>query len=86
MTTKQLTSMKTEIAKRILPNLVDPEGYGPADLSMAECATLLSSNEKNVMTPAQVGKLERAALAELGDELRSKGVTSVADCIPPRRI
>lgn len=85
MTTGKFEKTKIEIAKKVMPHLVDPEGYGPANLGLAECAVLMSSDEKTALTPAQAGKLEKSALAMLGSALRAKGISSAAECIPPRR-
>ena len=75
---------KTEVAKKALPHLVDPDGYGPSGLTSQECALLMSPDEKRVAGASQFSKSEKAALANLGRALRSMGVTCVADCIPPR--
>jgi len=85
MTREQFVRAKTEIAKKALPHLVDPEGGGSAQLTMAECALLMSKDENHVLPPVFVGKIEKNALAKLGAELRAKGVTGAADCFPARR-
>jgi len=85
MTKEQFMNAKTEIAKKALPHLVDPDGYGPSGLTPSECALLVSQDEKHVVTAAQFSKMEKTALANLGGTLRSMGVMRAADCIPPRR-
>lgn len=85
MTKEQFISAKTEIAKKALPHLVDPDGYGPSNLTPSECALLMAADEKHVASAAQFSKSEKAALSNLGGNLRSMGVMCAADCIPPRR-
>ena len=85
MTKEQFESAKTEIAKKALPHLVDPDGYGPSNLSPSECALLMAPDEKHVQTAGQFAKAEKTAMLNLGNRLRSMGVMCVADCIPPRR-
>lgn len=85
MTKEQFMNAKTEIAKKVLPHLVDPDGHGPSGLTPSECALLMASDEKHIPTAAQFSRSEKAALANLGGNLRSMGVMCVADCIPPRR-
>ena len=85
MTKEQFINAKTEIAKKVLPHLVDPDGYGPPNLTPPECALLMAADEKHVASAAQFSKSEKAALSNLGRNLRSMGVMCSADCIPPRR-
>lgn len=85
MTKEQFINAKTEIAKKVLPHLVDPDGYGPSNLTPSECALLTAADEKHVASAAQFSKFEKAALSNLGRNLRSMGVMCSADCIPPRR-
>ena len=85
MTKEQFINAKTEIAKKGLPHLVDPDGYGPPNLTPPECALLMAADEKHVASAAQFSKSEKAALSNLGRNLRSMGVMCSADCIPPRR-
>lgn len=85
MTKEQFMNAKTEIAKKVLPHLVDPDGYGLSNLTPFECALLMAADEKHVASAAQFSKSEKAALSNLGGNLRSMGVMRAADCIPPRR-
>ena len=85
MTKEQFMNVKTEIAKKVLPHLIDPDGRGPSNLAPSECALLMAADEKHIASAAQFSKSEKAALANLGRNLRSIGVMCAADCIPPRR-
>ena len=85
MTKEQFINAKTEIAKKVLPHLVDPDGYGPSNLTPSECALLMAADENHVVSVAQFSRSEKAALSNLGRNLRSMGVMCSADCIPPRR-
>lgn len=85
MTKEQFIAAKTEIAKKALPHLVDPDGYGPANLTPAECSLLTAPDEKRVASTAQILKLERSAKEHLATALRSMGYMSVADVMPVRR-
>lgn len=85
MTKEQFINVKTEIAKKVLPYLVDPDGYGPSNLTPSECALLMAADENHVVSAAQFSRSEKAALSNLGRNLRSMGVMCSADCIPPRR-
>ena len=85
MTKEQFMNAKTEIAKKVLPHLVDPDRRGPSNLTPSECALLMAADEKHVASAAQFSKFEKAALSNLGRNLRSMGVMCSSDCIPPRR-
>ena len=85
MTKEQFMNVKTEIAKKVLPHLIDPDGYGPSNLTSSECALLMAADEKHVTSAVQFSRFEKAALSNLGRNLRSMGVMCAADCIPPRR-
>ena len=85
MTKEQFINAKTEIAKKVLPHFVEPDRYGPPNLTPSECALLIAADEKHVASAAQFSKSEKAALSNLGGNLRSMGVMCAADCIPPRR-
>lgn len=85
MTKEQFINAKTEIAKKVLPHFVEPDRYGPPNLTPSECALLMAADEKHVASAAQFSKSEKAALSNLGRNLRSMGVMCSADCIPPRR-
>ena len=85
MTKEQFMNAKTEITKKVLPHLIDPDGYGSSNLTSSECALLMAADEKHVVSVVQFSKFEKAALANLGRNLRSIGVMCAADCIPPRR-
>lgn len=85
MTKEQFINAKTEIAKKVLPHLVEPDRYGPPNLTPSECALLMAADEKHVASAAQFSKSEKAALSNLGRNLRSMGVMCSTDCIPPRR-
>lgn len=85
MTKEQFMNAKTEIAKKALLHLVDPDRYGPSNLTPSECALLMAADEKHVMSTSQFSKSEKTALMNLGGNLRSMGVMCAADCIPPRR-
>ena len=85
MTKEQFINAKTEIAKKVLPHFVEPDRYGPPNLTPSECALLIAADEKHVASAAQFSKSEKAALSNLGRNLRSMGVMCSADCIPPRR-
>ena len=85
MTKEQFINAKTEIAKKVLPHLVDPDGYGPSNLTPSECALLMAADENRVASAAQFSRSEKAALSNLGRNLRSMGVMCAADCIPLHR-
>lgn len=85
MTKEQFINAKTEIAKKVLPHLVEPDRYGPSNLTPSECALLMAADEKHVASAAQFSKSEKAALSNLGRNLRSMGVMCSADCIPLHR-
>ena len=85
MTKEQFINAKTEIAKKVLPHLVDPDGYGPSNRTPSECALLMAADENHVASAAQFSRSEKAALSNLGRNLRSMGVMCAADCIPLRR-
>ena len=85
MTKEQFMNAKTEIAKKVLPHLVDPDGYGPSKLAPSECSLLIATDEKHIASMAQFSKVEKTTLSNLGRNLRSMGVMCAADCIPPRR-
>ena len=85
MTKEQFMNAKTEIAKKVLPHLVDPDGRGPSNLAPSECALLIATDEKHIASMAQFSKAEKTTLSNLGRNLRSMGVMCAADCIPPRR-
>ena len=85
MNNEKFAEMKVRAAKKALPHMVDPGRFGPPDLSLAECAVLVSRDAQSALTPAQVEAVERAALMKLGASLRAMGITSAAECIPVRR-
>ena len=85
MTKEQFMNTKMEIAKKVLPHLIDPDRRGPSNLAPSECALLMAADENHVASAAQFSKSEKAALSNLGGNLRSMGVMCSADCIPPRR-
>ena len=84
-TKEEFTNAKMEIAKKVLPQLVDPDGYGPSKLTPSECSLLIATDEYHIASAAQFSKVEKTALSNLGRSLRSMGVMCSADCIPPRR-
>ena len=45
----------------------------------------MAADENHVASAGQFSKSEKAALSNLGGNLRSMGVMCSADCIPPRR-
>ena len=85
MTKEQFMNAKTEIAKKVLPHLVDPDGYGPSKLTPSECALLIATDEKHIASMAQFSKAEKTTLSNLGRNLPAMSVMGAADCIPPRR-
>ena len=85
MTKEQFINAKTEIVKKVLPHFVEPDRYGPSNLTPSECALLIAADEKHVASAAQFSKFEKAALLNLGRNLRSMGVMCSADCIPLHR-
>lgn len=81
MTKEQFEKAKIEAARKALPHMMDPEGMGPANLTYSECALLMARDEKSIPSGDSMAKTEKAALARLGEQMRSIGVTCAADCL-----
>ena len=85
MTKEQFDKSKLEIVKAIAPHLSDPERFGPPNVTLAECALIMSSSEKHIISSTQVMKIEKRALKKLSDIFRLYNISSAAECFPVKR-